>query len=200
MRVLRGHGSQDRCVVVGQPHIPVARPERGERREQHLPWGDEARRSLGEPVEVLFTKARRARIVEVVAPCELGQQAPERPERRPGFDVHVTVPHQLAVGHAIVQKRERIGVEPNAGVQEQRELTGRGFQACAPSFEAAVAVPTHDGKRHLPVHADTRHVGTAVARSVVDDHELGVEAAAVERRQQSMDGRRQLRRFVAHRE
>ena len=97
-----------------------------------------------------------------------------------------------------MQKRSASGLEPYAGVQEQRELTGRGLQARAPSLEAAVAVPTHDGKRNLSLRAGTRHVGAAVTRAVVDDHELGVEAAALERSQQSLDGRRQMRRFVAH--
>ncbi len=80
----------------------------------------EAGRPFRIPVEVPDAEARRARVVEVLAPGELREQAPEAAEARSAHRRDVTGPDVLARSSA-VDERERSRLDAHTTVQQQDE-------------------------------------------------------------------------------
>jgi hypothetical protein len=111
----------------------------------------------------------------------------------------VAVPDVFACLDALVEKGQRIGLEPDSRVEQQRQVARGCLEPGPPRLEAALAAATQDPKRKAPIHAGTRHICTGVARAVVDEDELGVEAAAFERREQGVDGPGKMPRLVSNR-
>ena len=120
---------QNRRVVVGERDVGVVRAEARERAEQQRPRREKARRPFREAVEVLGAEARRPRVVEVVAPRELGEQAPE--DRRTALSLSTwTWPFQTGSPPRArsCTKRSASGVEPHARVQQQHVFARRRLE------------------------------------------------------------------------
>ena len=160
---------------------------------------DEARRAFRVPVEAGLVEARRARVVEVLAPRERGDHLPERTVRvAVALDADVAVPDALAGGEPLGHERERVGREPDAAVEQQHPLAGGGLEPGAPGFEAAPVRLRDDAEREPVGHGGARDVRAAVGRAVVDEDELRVEAAPRDRLRQRVDRRGEVGGLVVN--
>ena len=111
-------GAEYRRIVVRESNVTVARPERGERRQQQVTGRQETAGALRKPIEVLGAEARRPGLVEIVSPGELGQQAPELAERGVGLHLHVSIPDGLARTDTVVYEPQGLGREQHAGIEQ----------------------------------------------------------------------------------
>jgi len=133
-----GDPAQHGRVVVREALLGVVAVERGERVEQQLARRDEAPGALREVVEVGRSEARRARIGEVLLPCELREELPEQRERVP-VRGHVDVPRPDVIAFSDTPRDEPEGVrcERHARVEQQRQVRVGRFQARPARLEPA---------------------------------------------------------------
>jgi len=140
----RRNGAEDRRVVVRETHVAVPRPECRKGRQQQLTRREETCRALREAVELLHAEARRSRPVEVVPPGELCKQPPKHAVRRVGIDDHMSVPHAFADLDAIAHETQGVRLEPDAGIEEQRQLPFGRLEARPPGLEPTLSGPPND--------------------------------------------------------
>jgi hypothetical protein len=105
---------------------------------------EEAPHALRKAIELVRAEARRSRLVEVVAPGELREQAPEDAEGLIGIDIHMSIPHVLASTDAVADKTQRFWRELYAGVKKQSELPPGGLETRTSRFEPTFPCPTYD--------------------------------------------------------
>ncbi len=139
-------------------------------------------------------------MIEVVAPGELREQAPEDPERALTPDVHVPVPDRLSRLGVRAHEPERAAPQHDAGVQQEDELAGGRRHAGAASLVSAPVRLADDAQGDPVGDGGPSDLRASVGRAVVDDDELGLEPALVDRGEQRGDRRRKARRFVPHRD
>ena len=75
----------------------------------------------------------------------------------------------------------------NPPVEEERPLAGRGFEPCAPRLEAAAVLLRHDSEGRTSGDRAPGNLTAPVGGAVVDQNDLGVEAAVLERPKKSLD-------------
>lgn len=188
--------AEHRRVVVRTAEIRVPAVKGADRVQQQLSGREEASRSLRKAIEVLRAEARLARIVEVVAPRQLGDQPPEGGEEiAVRVDVDVRSP-KAGTLDAVSNVRESVGVDPHATVEEQRPFALRRLEPCPARFETAAVRLGQNADRHAICSGGKRDLGAAVGRAVIDHDDLGLESTVVQCGEERVDGVRQLRRLV----
>ena len=144
-RVASSERPENRCVVIGEMDIGIPGSELIERRYEEQVLREEQMSFLSDSDEVVEAESRSARIVEIVAPRKLGEQAPEEAEIIGRFDLDVAVPDRLASADLFMDKPKGVGSQLHACVQQQHEIALRRRQAGPPRLE-----PTDTGKtEHL---------------------------------------------------
>ena len=163
-----------------------------ERPDEERARRKEAGRSFREAIEVVRTEPRRSWIVEVVAPGELGEQAPEEAEVVGRLHLDVAVPDRLAAADLFMDEPKRIGPQLHACVQEQHEIALRRRQAGPPRLEATDAGKTEHAQRHRARHRCSCYVSAAVGRAVVHEDEIDHELGPVRCRHEGSERRREV--------
>src|SRR2546421_248146 len=84
--------------------------------------------------------------------------------------------------------------------REENEVPIRGFDSCATRLETATIPLLQNSKREPALTRLRKDRHSPICRAVVNDDELGVKSAAVERLDEGCDRRRQMLNLVVDRD
>jgi hypothetical protein len=87
---------------------------------------------------------------------------------------------------------------PDSAVEEQDPLSTGRVEARLAGPEAPPIRLREDGERQAVGNRMADNIAAPVCRPVVDDDQVGIESAALDGRDESVDGRGKLQRLVVH--
>jgi hypothetical protein len=110
--------------------------------------------------------------------------------------VNVARPHPFTNRYTAADESKGVGLDANASVEEENEFPARIAHAAAASRQSPAVRLTEDPRRYAAVNGSNGNVATVVGRPVVDDDELGGQAALLDSGEECVDRRREVRALV----
>ena len=98
----------------------------------------------------------------------------------------MAVPHHLAVGDATMREREALRSQTNTAVEQQDELGLRLCDSSTSCLEPSRVGLDDDRERQSVIKRASRDVRAPIRRAVIDEDDLGVEGALVDRAHESV--------------